>query len=506
MKQLFQTIIFLFFLATAFQVKAAAPLQAGKLTCEFIENPLGIDIARPRLSWTLASTGRNQQQSAYEIVVSEREVDIKSGRGTAWASKKVTSGQSINIEYSGKPLQPFTRYYWRVRLWDGNGKASAWSPPAFFETAMLQPSDWKAKWIGDGRPQFEHDSLFYGDDPMPLLRKEFNAAKSIVAARLYISGLGYYEAYLNGKKISDRLLDPGFTTFKKEVFYVTHDVTADVRNGKNVLGVMLGNGWWNPLPLRLFGRFNLRDWQQTGRPCVKAQMLVRYTDGTSDWIVTDESWQTAPGPVVRNNVYLGELYDARKEVANWNSGTTDMGIWKSAVQTEGPSGTLTAHLIPPVRVTEVLKPVSITKRGKDTFIVDLGQNFSGVARIRVNGESGSKVSIRYGEALHPDGSLNYLTTVAGHIKEMWNLRGGPGAPKTAWQEDQYILRGDGLEEWAPRFTFHGFRFLEITGWPGTPATGDIEGLRMHTDVASAGTFASPTICSTNCTRRCSGRF
>lgn len=467
---------------------AASPLSPERLTCEYITNPLGLDVQKPRFSWTLISAERNAAQTAYELVVSAGLTGVDRGKKTIWETKKVWSSQSLHIEYSGKPLRPFTRYYWRVRVWDKSGNASAWSEPAHFETAMLQPGDWKAQWISDGSAQFTDDKDFYGDDPMPLFRKEFDAPKQIASARLYISGLGYYEAFLNGKKVGDHLLDPGFTTVKKQVLYITYDVTELVRNGRNVIGVMLGNGWYNPLPLRLFGRFNLRNVQQTGRPCVKAQLLIQYDDGFKEWILTDQSWNTAPGPVVRNNVYLGEAYDARREIKNWNDGITDMGIWKSAVVADGPSGALTAQMLPPVRVTKVVKPVSIKEQGKDTFIVDMGRNFAGVARIRVKAKAGSKVSLRYGEALQPDGSLNYFTTVAGQIKEIWNLNGGPGAPKTAWQQDSYILGGDSVEEWAPRFTFHGFRYVEITGRPGTPALNDIEGLRMNSDVATTGTF------------------
>ncbi|HVG16659.1 MAG TPA: family 78 glycoside hydrolase catalytic domain, partial [Chitinophagaceae bacterium] len=313
--------------------------------------------------------------------------------------------------------------------------------------------------------------------------------KKIAAARLYVSGLGYYEAYLNGKKVGDHVLDPGWTTYKKQAFFVTHDLTSLLQQGKNTIGFILGNGWYNPLPIQLFGRFNLRDVQQTGRPCVKAQVHVVYTDGSSETIVTGEDWQTAPGPVVRNNVYLGEHYDARLEKDGWSAGVSK-NAWKNAVVVEGPSGALMAQMQPPIRVTKVIRPVSITGIGKDTFLVDLGQNFAGVARINVKGAAGTKVVLRYGEDIHPNGRLNFLTTVAGHIKEMWNLKGGPGAPKTAWQEDSYILKGKEKEQWAPRFTFHGFRYIEITGWPGVPTINDIEGLRMNSDLEPAGSFAS----------------
>lgn len=485
-----KVLLFCFLFFTTQFLFAASPLQPDLLTCEYIKNPLGIAEQKPRFTWTLKASLRNQQQSAYEVIVGENADAVAKGPGTAWQSGKVLSAQNLLVEYGGKPLQPFTRYWWRVKVYNQKGEASEWSEPAWFETAALQSSDWKAQWIDDGRKQFEKDEDFYQNDPMPLFRKTFSVAKKPVAARLYVSGLGYCEAYLNGKKIGDHVLDPGWTTYKKRVLYTTYDMTEQLQSGKNTIGFMLGNGWYNPLPLRLFSRFNLRNVQQTGRPCVKAQLLLRYADGSEEWIATDNTWQTATGPVVRNSVYLGEQYDARLEKKDWASASASNVGWKAAALAAGPSGELQPQMQPPIRVTTVIKPVRITEVGKDTFIVDMGQNFAGVGRIRAKGPAGKKVVIRYGEDLLPDKRLNYFTTVAGQIKELWHLNGGPGAPKTAWQEDSYILKGTGVEEWSPMFTFHGFRYVEITGWPGKPTLNDVEGLRMNSDVESAGEFSS----------------
>ncbi len=462
----------------------ATPLQFGKLTCEYIENPVGIDTREPQLSWILVSDQRNQLQSAYELIVSDNISDIERLKGTIWQTGKVNSSDNLNIQYKGVALKSFTRYYWKVKAYNQNGEASLWSEAAWFETALLNSNDWIAKWIGDGSKQFEKDEDFYKDDPMPLFKKQLNINKKIEDARLYISGLGYYEAYLNDKKIGDHLLDPGFTAYGTEVMYVTYDITPLLINGSNIFGVMLANGWYNPLPLQLFGRFNLRDVQQTGRPCVKAQIFIRYKDGSSDIIATNESWKTAPGPVIRNSVYLGEHYDARLEKS-----FTSPNNWKTAAVVTGPSGVMTAQMQPPVRITKIINPVSIKEVGRDTFIVDMGQCFAGVARIKVKGKPGQRVSLRYGEDVFKDGRLNYLTTVAGQIKEQWHLSGGPGSPKTAWQQDEYILKGNGIETWSPRFTFHGFRYVEITGWHGTATLNDIEGLRMNSDVQQTGVFA-----------------
>lgn len=482
--------IFLVTLAvTSMAVAADSALQPVNLTCEYRVNPLGIDTKKPSFSWTFVSAARNQHQNGFEIVMSEDSAEVTQGKGSVWSTGKINSVENFQIEYSGPPLKSFTRYYWRVRTYDKVGQVSSWSGVAWFETAMINASDWRAKWIGDGSKQFERDEDFYKDDRIPLFRKEISIKKKIVTARLYVAGIGYYEAFLNGKKIGDHVLDPGWTTYKKEVLYAVHDITALLKRGTNVTGFMLGNGWWNPLPLRMFSRFNLRDYQETGRPCVRAEIHIRYADGSDEIIPTDKTWQTAPGPIVRNNVYLGEQYDARLEQKNWNTVGPAKGAWKNAVAVTGPTGQLHVQMQPPIRITRVIKPVRITELKPGVYIVDMGQNFAGVARIKVKGKAGTKINLRYGEALHPDGTLNYLTTVAGHIKEIWHLSGGPGAPPTAWQEDSYILKGNGVENWSPRFTFHGFRFIEITGWPGKPTVNDIEGLRMNSDIQKVGEFA-----------------
>ena len=482
-------IILFYFLFHILAVTSAAPsLQPVHLLCEYLKNPLSIDISNPGFSWQLVSAVRNQFQSAYELIVSDNMKDIQEGRGNIWSTGKILSDQSTQIEYGGKSLHSFTRYYWRVRSYNQNGDPSSWSDINWFETAMLDKSDWKAQWISDGIHQPEKDEDYYKEDRMPVFRKEFSVTKKIISARLYISGVGYYEAYLNGNKIGDHVLDPGFTTYRKEVLYAVYDIGSMVKKGNNVAAVMLGNGWYNPLPFKLFGRWDLRNYQQTGRPCVKAELHVRYNDGSDEIIATDASWQTAPGPVTHNNVYLGEQYDARLELKKFSEVGAEKKEWKNAVIAEGPSGTLRTQMQPPIRITKILKPVRITVLSNDTFIVDMGQNFAGVAKIKVQGPAGTRIALRYGEDLFENGRLNYLTTCATQIKK-GGIRGGPGAPETAWQEDRYTLKGEGIETWSPRFTFHGFRYVEITGWPGRPTLDDIEGLRMNSDLEQNGDFS-----------------
>ncbi|HZK65882.1 MAG TPA: family 78 glycoside hydrolase catalytic domain, partial [Puia sp.] len=412
---------------------------------------------------------------------------IRKEAGNIWSTGKIASSQSIQVAYQGKPLRSFTRYYWRVKVFNQRHDASSWSEINWFETAMMHADDWKAQWINDGSTLPKIES-YLKEDRMPLFRKVFPVTKQILSARLYISGLGYYEAYLNGNKIGDHVLDPGFTTCSKEVLYAVYDIGSLVKKGNNVAGIMLGKGWYNPLPFKIFGRWNLSDYQESGRPCVKAEIHINYKDGSDEIITTDESWQTAPGPVTHNNIYLGEQYDARLEQKDFSAMQTDSMVWKQAVKIQGPSGKLAFQMQPAIKITRIIIPVRITEPKKDTFIVDMGQNFAGVAKIKVSGPAGTTVALRYGEDLFDDGSLNYLTTCATQIKK-GGINGGPGCPETAWQEDRYTLKGGGPETWSPRFTFHGFRYVEITGWPGKPTLKDIEGLRMNADVEPAGTFA-----------------
>lgn len=486
MKQrLIRLLLLLFFVPASVLAQEIKPVD---LRTEYTENPLGIDESAPRFSWGFRQ-GATAMQSAYEIIIGDNLAQVTQGKGNAWEPGKIQSGMNTNIAYAGAALKPFTRYFWKVRFYDQDGQPSSWSDPAWFETAMLKPSDWQAKWISDGSRNPERDEDAYKPDRMPLLRKDFGSGKAISSARLYISGVGYFEAFVNGRKAGDHVLDPGWTTYAREVLYVTHDITSLVKSGRNTIGVMLGNGWWNPLPIKLFGRWDLREVQETGRPCVKAEVHIRYTDGSVSVIPTDETWITAPGPVIQNNVYLGEQYDARLEHPKWNLPEGSVKNWTKAQPVNGPSGKLSAQRQPPVKIMEVIKAQSVTRPAADTFVIDFGQNFAGVARIKVRGPAGRKIRIRYGENIFKDGTLNWSTGVMTQIRK-GGIVGGPGAPATAWQEDTYILKGQGVEVWAPKFTFHGFRYIEVTGWPGTPTVDNFDALKLHAALREDGTFES----------------
>jgi alpha-L-rhamnosidase len=356
---------------------------------------------------------------------------------------------------------------------------------------LLAPHDWTGFWISDGSEQPTSEEACYEDDPAPLVRRSFHVDKPVKRARLYAVGLGYCELRLNGRAVSDHVLDPAWTSFEHRVYYSCEDVTEQLEDGENVLGAMLGNGWYNPLPLRMWGRINVRDHLPVGRPQLLAQLNIEYEDGSAQTVASDESWRITPGPIVRNSVYLGEEYDARRELPGWDRPGFNDADWSSASPARSSPGELRASPIPPIRVTARLTPVSMREVSPGVYIFDLGRNFAGWVRLRVQGARGTTVRMRMGERLYPDGSLNPMTAVAGQIKgleEDGTPRGGPGAPEIAWQSNAFTLRGGGPEEYTPRFTFHGFRYVEVAGFPGRPTLESIEGLRLNTDVASAGSF------------------
>ncbi len=486
--------LLLLFLSISFQCNhllssnVECQLKVDSLKCEYQVNPLGIDITNPRLSWTMQSDARSQTQSAYQVIVSTSLDSLTASKADQWNSRKVQSGNSIQVTYSGPELAPETRYYWRVRIWDQNDTPSAWSEPAWFETAILHQHNWQAKWLNDGKtnPAVEED--FFKFDPAPLFRKDFTLTKPVSQARLYITGLGYYEASLNGKRIGDHLLDPGWTDFSKRIYYSTYDLTDRLTTGGNCLGVTLGNGWFNPLPLRMWGHLNIREHLTVGRPQFIAQLKITYKDGSEQLITSDTGWKVTEGPIIRNSIYLGEIYDARKELAAWNMPGFDDSAWHNAALADSPAPILQAQPLLPIRSTAVIKPVSVTEIKDGVYIVDMGCNFAGLASFKFNLKKSAMVKMRYGELLYNDGTLNPMTSVCGQIKGKRNdsLQANPGL---AWQEDIYFAKGSSPEIYTPRFTFHAFRYIEITGLPQKPELDSITGYRLNTDVTPVGSFS-----------------
>ena len=417
---------------------AAFAQQAPKgMKIEYLENPVGIDIVRPRFSWLTEHTDRGQKQTAYQIVVSLKpEVKV----GDQWDSGRVESDSPVNAVYNGKPLESGQAYYWRVRWWDKAGKPSPYSDSASFETGLLGAKDWKGKWIGGGGQ----------------LRKEFVLKGQPLRARAYICGLGYYELRINGRKVGDHVLDPGWTTYQRRVLYVTYDVTEYLRQGNNTIGVMLGEGWFKSRALLL-------------QLSIDTQGGEKHAE-----ILSDNTWKANPGPIIADSIYDGETYDARLETPGWDKAGFVDAKWKPAVTVDPPKGEVSAQMMPPIRVIDTITPVKMTSPKPGMYVFDMGQNFSGWVRLRVRGPRGAEVKLRHAELLYDDGTLN-----------VENLR-------AAKATDIYTLRGEGTEEYEPRFTYHGFRYVEVTGYPGAPKPGDVVGRVVHSAVASTGAFAAST--------------
>lgn len=452
MKHLFPFIfLFIPFLLAA-QVATVVNLQ-----CEHRTNPLGIDAAIPRLSWNAETTARNWKQTAYQIQVATA-MDFNA-RSTIWDTGKTTSEESLLRPYSGPAVVSAKRYYWRVKVWDHAGRESAWSAPAFWETGLLRREDWKAAWVepeGDSVKRFE---------PASLLRKEFAVKKKIKTARAYITARGMYELWINGKRAGDEYLTPGWTMYFKRLQYQVYDVTDLITSGQNAVGVMVGEGWFRSnmgwRPVSIYGR----------KLALLCQIRVDYSDGSSEWIATDNSWKaTNQGPVRKNEIYFGETYDARMEIPNWHKPGFDDRQWHAVRTADYPYNILTASEGVPVRTKETLKAVRIFRTPAGTLVADFGQNLVGWVRLKVNGPRGTVITVRHAEVL--DKSGNFYTE---------NLR-------AAEQLSTYTLKGGEREVFQPHFTFMGFRYAAIEGFPGDLKPENIEAVVLHSDMTPTGNF------------------
>ncbi len=483
----------------------AGSLIATELRTEYRVDPLGVDNPEPMLGWQLQrvrASERGQRQTAYQILAATSPELVYPGKADLWDTGKVPSDETIQVKYAGSPLVSGQRVYWSVRVWDNQDRPSPFSDVAWWEMGKLGADAWEAQWISDSRPQPQTREEQFDVNPAPLFRKAFEVSgKKIKRARVYVSGLGYYELYLNGDRVGDHVLDPGWTNYDKRVYYAVYDVTGQIASGENAVGVMLGNGWYNPLPLNMF-RLNLRETLPIGVPKVLLQLEIEYDDGTTQRVVTDESWRAFDGPVLKNNIYIGEVYDARKEVPGWNEPGFDDSGWRNVLTAEAPQGELIAQDLPPIKVVRSFQAVSVTEREPGVWVFDMGQNFAGWVTLKVQGKAGDRVTMRYGEILHEDGRVNSLTSTTAQIKDWASLEArdwetlyankhwtdGPYSPKTAWQADQYILKGEGVETYTPRFTWHGFRYVEVTGFPGRPTLESLTGHALRSSVDYAGAF------------------
>ncbi len=437
-------------------VKLSAP---QRLRCEYIENPLGIEETRPRLSWQVNDPRRGAVQTAYQILVASSAEVLTRDHGDLWDSGKVVSDQNIHVEYAGAPLRSRQRCYWKVRTWDRDDNPSPWSEVHWWEMGLLSAGDWSAEWIG-----LRDETV---PPPCVHLRKPFTLDKPVRRARLYATALGVYELHLNGTRVGDHILAPGWTNYRRRVMYQTYDVTDMLTTGENVIGAILGDGWYiGELGWRL-QRNNFGD------PPARLllQLEVEFDDDSVQRIVSDGLWRgTTNGPIRYSGLYAGELYDARMEMPGWDRvGFADDG-WQPVEVFADTGIARNAQMDPPIRITQELKPVSVSEPAPGVYVFDLGQNMVGFCRLRVSAPAGTTIQLRHAEVLNPDGTI-YVD----------NLR-------KAKATDTYIARGGGAETFTPHFTYHGFRYVEVTGFPGKPDLDVITGLVVHSDAQPSASF------------------
>ena len=462
----------------------AQTLQVNNLKCEYNTDPAGIEAISPKLSWELQSAGHNVMQAACQILVADNIESLNKNIGNQWDSKRINSSASIEVVYAGKPLSSAKTYYWKVKVWDNHLHTSSWSAIAKWQMGLLKPADWnRAKWIAYEKmpdsmrivpfPAGKPKSIPTANDVLPLMRKTFTINKPIQKATIYICGLGHFDISLNGTKVGNHFLDPGWTQYDKQALYVPFDITNKLVQGNNALGVMLGNGFYyiprDKRYRKMTGAY--------GYPKMICRLVIEYKDGTTSNLISDESWKTAPSPIIFSSIYGGEDYNANLEQPGWNRVGFDDAKWRNAITVTGPPQ-LDAQAADPLKVMQEFTPVNKKNIGNGIWVYDLGQNASGIPQITVQGKKGDTVRIYPAELIHPDGSANQT-----------------GSGKAYYCD--YILKGDGPETWHPQFTYYGFRYLLVeravpqgeTNPGNLPVMLDIKGLHTRNAAATIGSFS-----------------
>jgi len=433
-------------------------LYASRMRCEYRVDPVGIDVLKPRLSWEMVTGHHPAMQSAYQIRVAQSEKELESG--SLWNSTKVASDQSTQVEYDDPDLESGKRYYWQVKIWDDQGRESDWSSPAFWEMGMLNEPDWTAKWIS---PDIDRDTSV--SFPAAYLRHDFKIDKPISSARAYVTARGLYEAYVNGQKVGDQLFTPGWTSYEKRLQYQTYDITSLLSQGPNTFGAILGDGWYRG-NLGWSGNRNSYGTELA----FLVQVIIHFQDGSLMHVVSDDSWKSSTGPILWSDIYNGEAYDARLEMEGWSGPSFKAKNWEKTVEVDHPYSNLIGSNGPPVRKMEIVKPIEIFRTPKNELVVDMGQNMVGWVKIRAQGASGDKIVLNHAEVLDREGNF-YIE----------NLR-------SARQQVEYILKGKGPEVFEPHFTFQGFRYVRVEGYPGELDLEDMEGIVIYSQMEETGTF------------------
>ncbi len=459
------TLIVLLSLFTCTLSLSGQNVSITDLKAEHLENPIGIDTPSPRLSWRMDDNRQGAIQTAFRIIVDTDSLNVVREQGNKWDTKRISSDNML-ASYNGAALSPFTKYYWKVMVWDMNNKSIS-SPITSFETGMMNVRNWQGSWIGDGR------DINY--QPASYFRKKFSAGKTILSARAYIAVAGLYELYINGEKIGNHRLDPMYTRFDRRNLYVTYDVTKQLQKGDNAVGVLLGNGWYNHQSMAVWD-FHRAPWRN--RPTFCMDLRITYADGSVETISTDLSWRKADSPITFNSIYTGEHYDARLEKRGWNTVNFDDSGWQGVNYRSAPSGNITAQQICPIRNVLKVPAKSMNKINEKTYVFDFGQNMSGVTQIKVAGKEGTEVRVKHGERLYENGRL-----------DMSNIdvyyRGDK--EKDPFQTDIIILSGKGEDEFMAKFNYKGFRYVEVTSSEPIELTqNSIVAYFMHSDVKLLG--------------------
>ena len=447
---------------------AFAQLPAD-LRCEHLTNPLGIDNPSPRLSWLLDDARTGAKQNAYHIIIGKDSAAVSLGKANIWDTQKVSSDKML-VVYQGKELQPFTKYYWQVRVWD-KGNIEQPSSVASFETGMMNIDNWSGAWISD------RNDINY--KPAPYFRKKFTVDKTVQSARVYIAVAGLYELYVNGEKIGNHRLDPMYTRFDRRNLYITYDVTPQLLNGDNAIGVILGNGWYNHQAMAVWN-FHNAPWRN--RPAFCLDLKITYTDGSEETIGTGLDWRTSSGPIISNNIYTAEHYDARLEQEEWCKASFNDSRWGRVIFRSAPSATVSAQQLHPVRNVETIAAKSVKKMNDTTYLYDFGRNIAGVTKIKVRGDEGTIVKIKHGERLHENGFIN-MSNIDVYYRG--------DKEEDPFQTDLLILSGKKEDEFMAKFNYKGFHYAEVTS--NKPVEMDINSLTayfMHSDVPVSGEIKS----------------
>jgi len=477
--------IFIVFVVISLIQCADPVLLTDGLTCGYMSNPVGIDDREPVLGWRFAPVYGGLEQTAYRILVAETEDGLRKNTGDVWDSGKVTSSQSQNIRYGGKPLRSGQYYYWKVQVWYDDGKVSEWSRPACWSMGILSDTEWGGKWISSRYADVSTDKSYVRtwsnspdyvakDTSAVYLRKRFETAGKIERATAFICGLGYYELYVNGGKIGDRVMDPVFTDYQQQVCYAVYDVTTALKKGDNSVGVILGNGFYN-LPAKDLFVMENAPWKTP--PKLLTNIVIEYKSGEKQVVMSDETWKWSTGEIVYNCIRGGETIDHTQRQKDWNLASFDDSGWFGVTAVPAPVGKLKAQNMPPMKVNECIKPVKITQSKEGIYLVDFGKNITGWVALTTQGKKGQTIVCDYNELLNSDGTLDVKNSTS-HT---------PGR----FQQEIFILDGAGEETFEPRFTYHGFRYVQLQGLTHPLQAGDITAKSVHTALDTTGYF----ICS-----------